>query len=209
MKYLLLFIFLSFSVHCIAQDMSYEKELSDAVRYFNKIDKEEQFEIAFKKFERLSNAHPKEWLAPYYAAILKSKMCISKMDNPDVLADEALYWIGKCKTIQVNDEILCAESMANTAKMSVHPSFRWLKYEDRIKHPLQLAKKINPSNPRIYVLEANLEFKMPGIFGGGCKKALSIARKAEKLLTEQGVRANNLPHWGMQSIQVLYKSCPL
>lgn len=208
MRFLLLTILLSIGVYAAAQDVNYEKELTDAVRYFNKIEKEEQFIIAFKKFERLSNQYTRDWLAPYYAAILKSKMCISKMGDVDLLADEALQWIEKCKMIQVNDEILCAESMANTAKMSVHPSFRWLKYEDRIKRPLQLAKKINPSNPRIYVLEANLEFKIPVLFGGGCKKALPIARKAEKLLLEQGIRANNLPYWGMQSIKALYVSCP-
>lgn len=34
-----------------------------------------------------------------------------------------LSWIAKSKLVQVNDEILCAESFAYTAKMSVRPNF--------------------------------------------------------------------------------------
>ena len=131
------------------------------------------------------------------------------MGNQDQLAEECLYWIARTKKIQINDEVYCAESMANTAKMSVHPTVRWFAYENKIKHPLELAKNINPKNPRIYILQANLAYRIPSLFGGGCKVALPLAKKAEKLLLEEGINTGNMPHWGVQSVRDLLKACPV
>ena len=52
------------------------------------------------------------------------------------LANQSIDLIEKAKKIQVNDEILCVESLAYTAKMSVSPYTRWLRYEQKIKSPL-------------------------------------------------------------------------
>ncbi|MEY3209115.1 MAG: hypothetical protein RL064_1146, partial [Bacteroidota bacterium] len=67
--------------------------------------------------------------------------------------------------------------------------------------------KINPNNPRIYVLESTISHHLPGLFGGGCKGALPIAKKAEKLLEEQGTHRGNLPRWGIKSIKDILKAC--
>ena len=60
-------------------------------------------------------------------------------------------------------------------------------YEDKIKNPLRLAKKINPKNPRIYLLEANIQQKLPFIFGGGCKSTKPLIQQAERLLNTQNI----------------------
>jgi len=209
MRQALLCIFLVTSLFCNAQPAKYEKDLATAISLFYQMSSAASYEAVFKKFETLSNTNPNDWLPPYYASIVKTKMCLSKMGNGDQLADEGLYWIERCKKIQVNDEVYCAESMANTAKMSVRPTVRWFSYENKIKHSLELAKKINPKNPRIYILQANLEYRIPGLFGGGCKTALPLAIKAEKFLLEEGVNRGNMPHWGVQSVRDLLKACPI
>ncbi len=190
------------------QAQSYNKDLTAAVSFFNTLSTHKDFSAASKKFEQLYNMNTQDWLAPYYVSIIKSRMSIQKSGDSDILADEALAWIAKSKLIQVNDEILCAESLAYTAKMSVKPGLRWLSYERKIKNPLTLAQKINPNNPRIYILQASVQRHMPAIFGGGCDASKSLAQKAEKLLLAQSNDITNLPRWGRQSIIDFKKNCP-
>lgn len=207
MKYCLLIILLCSSILAHSQLNKYETGLTSATEFFYRMQSKEEHELAFNKFELLSNAYPNEWLPPYYAAIVKARMSILKLGDRDAIADEAISWVARAKKIQINDEILCAESLANSAKMSISPMRRWLSYESRIQQPLKAAKKINPNNPRIYILEATILHHLPGLFGGGCKGALPIAKKAEKLLEEQGSNRGNLPRWGQKSVKDILKSC--
>ncbi|MEY3874050.1 MAG: hypothetical protein RL363_771 [Bacteroidota bacterium] len=207
MKYCLLILLFCSSLLAHSQPNKYETGLSAATELFYRMQSKEDHELAFNKFELLSNAYPHEWLPPYYASIVKARMSILQLGDREAIADEAIVWVARSKKIQINDEILCAESLANSAKMSISPMRRWLAYESRIKHPLKAAKKINPNNPRIYVLESTISHHLPGLFGGGCKGALPIAKKAEKLLEEQGTHRGNLPRWGIKSIKDILKAC--
>jgi hypothetical protein len=201
----ILFILNVFFVN--AQSSNYESVLYESVNKFNHIDHEDQYQIALNQFIALTNAYPNEWLPYYYAAILQTKIALLQKGNTDKLADVALAWVNKCKQIQVNDEVLCAESFAYTVKMSVHPTWRFLAYQDRIKNPLQKAKILNPKNPRIYVLEANLQYHLPGSFGGGCHNAMPIAKQAEKLLILEKGKWRCLPTWGYTSIKEILTTC--
>ena len=207
MKYFFLLILLCSSFLAHTQSNKYETGLSSATELFYRMQTKEEHELAFNKFELLSNAHPHEWLPPYYASIVKARMSLSKLGDRDATADEALNWVIKAKKNQLNDEVLCAESLANTAKMAISPMRRWLSYESKIKNPLRLAKNINPNNPRIYVLEAHVQQQLPSLFGGGCKAAVPIAKKAEKLLELQGINRGNLPRWGIKSVKDVLKNC--
>ncbi len=191
-----------------SQAQSYNKDLTTAVFFFNTLATHKDFTTAVTKFEQLYRTNPNDWIPPYYLSIIKSRISLQKGGDSDKLADEALAWIAKSKLIQVNDEVLCAESLANTAKMSVRPSFRWLSYENKIKNPLKVAQKINPNNPRIYILQASIQMHLPVIFGGGCNTSRALAQKAEKLLLAQSNEVTNLPRWGKQSIIDFKKNCP-
>jgi hypothetical protein len=92
--------------------------------------------------------------------------------------------------------------------MSVNPALRWFSYEGKIKNALSLAKKLNPNNPRAYILEANIQQKLPFIFGGGCKSAKPLIQKAELCMNAQTKTNSVEPSWGMQSLVKLKKACP-
>lgn len=208
MRYtLIIFLFLS-TIHLAAQNMGTDKALDLAVAQFNQLSGTAAYQSVYIQFEKLYNADKKNWLIPYYASILKSRMCLMKMGDRDQLANDAIQWVSRAKSITNNDEIYCAESLANTAKMSVNPTMRWLLYEDKIKTPLQLAKKVNANNPRIYLLEANIQRKLPVLFGGGCKAAIPMAKKAEQLLHTQVLQNINMPGWGNQSLVEFKSACP-
>jgi hypothetical protein len=207
MRFCFVFILMLFIVVATAQQSIYERKLIEVVNKFNHIDNDNQYAPILTQFSNLSNEYPKEWLPYYYAAIVQVKLALLNKENQDALVDNALEWVRKCKKIQINDEVLCIESLAYTTKMSVHPTWRWLSYQDRIKSPLKQAKKLNPNNPRIYVLEANLQFHLPNAFGGGCNNALPIAKQAEKLLNEEKGKSKFLPTWGYSSIKEMLNTC--
>jgi hypothetical protein len=190
-----------------AQVSNQTKALESAVIQFNQTNNPSSYTQLYLKFEQLYSVDKTNWLIPYYAGMTKSLMCLLKMGDRDALANDALIWLARAKSIEVNDEIHCAESLAYTAKMSVNPALRWFTYEGKIKNSLSLAKKLNPNNPRAYILEANIQQKLPFIFGGGCKSAKPLIQKAELAFSAQN-RANSIePSWGIQSLVKLKKAC--
>ena len=191
-----------------AQANSTNKTLETAVMQFNQGNKNLNYQELFVQFEQLYTVNKTNWLIPYYAGMTRSIMCLLKMGDKDALANDALLWVGRAKSIMANDEVYCAESLAYTAKMSVNPLLRWLTYEGKIKKSLSLAKKLNPNNPRAYVLEANIQQKIPYIFGGGCNSVKPLIEKAELCFNTQ-TKSNSLqPSWGFQSLVQLKKACP-
>jgi len=208
MKNLVVLFVLLLQLPLQAQSPNQAKVLESAVMQFNQANNPSSYKQLYLQFEQLYSVDKTNWLIPYYAGMTKSIMCLLKMGDRDALANDALLWVARAKAIAVNDEIYCAESLAYTAKMSVNPALRWFTYEGKIKNTLSLAKKLNPSNPRAYVLEANIQQKLPFIFGGGCKSAKPLIQKAELFISNQN-RANSIePSWGIQSLVKLKKACP-
>ena len=191
-----------------AQANSTNKTLETAVMQFNQGNKNLNYQELYLQFEQLYTVNKTNWLIPYYAGMTRSIMCLLKLGDKDALANDALLWVGRAKSIMANDEVYCAESLAYTAKMSVNPLLRWLTYEGKIKKSLSLAKKLNPNNPRAYVLEANIQQKIPYIFGGGCNSVKPLIEKAELCFNTQTKSNSVQPSWGFQSLVQLKKACP-
>jgi hypothetical protein len=208
MKNLFIFFILLLQLQVQAQATNQSKALEAAVMQFNQANKNQAYQELYLQFEQLYAVNKTNWLIPYYAGMTRSIMCLLKMGDRDALANDALLWVGRAKSIVKNDEIYCAESLAYTAKMSVNPALRWLVYEGKIKKALSFAKKLNPNNPRAYVLEANIQQKIPFIFGGGCKSVKPLMQKAELCFNAQ-TKVNSVePSWGFQSLVQLKKACP-
>jgi hypothetical protein len=191
-----------------AQSPNHNKALESAVMQFNQTNSPSSYTQLYLQFEQLYSVDKTNWLIPYYAGMTKALMCLLKMGERDALANDALLWITRAKSIVVNDEIYCAESLAYTAKLSVNPPLRWFTNEGKIKNALSMAKKLNPNNPRAYILEANIQQKLPFIFGGGCKSVKPLIQKAELCFNAQTKGSSVEPSWGIQSLVQLKKACP-
>ncbi len=192
-----------------SQSSSFTKNLEAAVVLLNKCQTRDQYVIAFAKMEELHKQDPSAWLPTYYASIIKARMAMKKMGDSDQLANEAIQWLTITKAIHYSDEVLCLESIVYTSKMAVNPIFRWKVYESRIKKPLEQAIALNKNNPRPYILKANLQYKMPVLFGGGCNSARPIAQKAKLAFDQVKTDFTVMPHWGRPILEDLIKACPL
>jgi len=206
------YLFILFFSICLlkaqAQVNNTNKTLEIAVMQFNQANKNTDYQELYLQFEQLYAVNKTNWLIPYYAGMTRSIMCLLKMGDKDALANDALLWVGRAKSIMANDEVYCAESLAYTAKMSVNPLLRWLTFEGKIEKALSYAKKLNPNNPRAYVLEANIQQKIPFIFGGGCNSVKPLIQKAELCFNAQAKSNSVQPSWGFQSLVQLKKACP-
>ena len=207
MKNIYVFFILLMQLPLQAQSPNQSKALESAVMQFNQTNSPSSYTQLYLQFEQLYSVDKTNWLIPYYAGMTKALMCLLKMGERDALANDALLWINRAKSIAVNDEIYCAESLAYTAKLSVNPPLRWFTYEGKIKNALSMAKKLNPNNPRAYILEANIQHKLPYLFGGGCKSAKPLIQKAELCLNNQAKVNSIEPSWGVQSLVKLKKAC--
>ena len=192
-----------------SQSSSFTKNLEAAVVLLNKCQTRDQYVIAFAKMEELHKQDPSAWLPTYYASIIKARMAMKKMGDSDQLANEAIQWLTITKAKHNSDEVLCLESIVYTSKMAVNPIFRWKVYESRIKKPLEQAIALNKNNPRPYILKANLQYKMPILFGGGCNSARPIAQKAKLAFDQLKTDFTVMPHWGKPILEDLIKACPL
>ena len=207
MKNIFVFFILLMQLPLQAQSPNQSKALESAVMQFNQTNSPSSYTQLYLQFEQLYSVDKTNWLIPYYAGMTKALMCLLKLGERDALANDALLWITRAKSIAVNDEIYCAESLAYTAKLSVNPPLRWFTYEGKIKNALSMAKKLNPNNPRAYILEANIQHKLPYLFGGGCKSAKPLIQKAELCLNNQAKVNSIEPSWGVQSLVKLKKAC--
>jgi len=205
--YIIFFVLNSFNVH--AQSANYSKNLETAVQLFDKSQTKENYESVFEKMEELFNQAPSEWLPAYYASLIKSRMAIKKMGNADELADQAIKWFFVTKSLHNSDEVLCLESLAYSAKMSVSPVFRWKAYESKINKPLENAMALNKNNPRPYILKANIQYKIPALFGGGCAAAKTMIQKAKSIYESQKDEFTVMPHWGRPLLAESLKACPI
>jgi hypothetical protein len=192
-----------------SQSSSFTKNLEAAVVLLDKYQTRDQYISTFAKMEELYKQDPSAWLPAYYASIIKARMAMKKMGDSDQLANEAIQWLTITKALHNSDEVLCLESIVYTSKMAVNPIFRWKAYESRIKKPLEQAIALNKNNPRPYILKANLQYKMPVLFGGGCNSARPIAQKAKAAMEQQKTEFTVMPHWGRPILDDLMKACPL
>ena len=192
-----------------SQSSSYTKNLEAAVVLLDKYQTRDQYISILAKMEELYKQDPSAWLPAYYASIIKARMAMKKMGDSDQLANEAIQWLKITKAIHNSDEVLCLESIVYTSKMAVNPIFRWKVYESRIKKPLEQAIALNKNNPRPYILKANLQYKMPVLFGGGCNSARPIVQKAKLAFDQVKTDFTVMPHWGRPILEDLIKACPL
>jgi hypothetical protein len=191
-----------------AQKSNYNTALVNAVASFNASNNNTDYTRLIQELEKLDALNTKDWIPSYYLSLIHTRIVINKGENAEAHADKALYWANKAMAIYVNDETYCIYAMAHIAKMAISPLMRYIKYKDLINENLNKAKKINPNNPRPYILEAKLQMNLPRMFGGGCKQAKPLIIKAQQLLDAQAPQTI-LPVWGKQSLNELKAGCPI
>jgi len=163
-------------------------------------------------FERIGDAEKTQWLPYYYAALAQLNagnfIYVSNVSNPselknlDALADKAEQMITKAEALNKdNSEIYAAKKMIASLRMMVDPMNRYMTYGEQAQQALETARKLNPENPRIYLLEGQDKFFTPEQYGGSKTEAKKLFEEALKKYQSFKPASELDPNWGRSTVQ--------
>lgn len=161
-------------------------------------------------FERIANAEKNQWLPFYYSSL--SKVWYAFMLNDpkqyDQIADQCDSLIAKAEALEKNNsEISLLKAMLATLRMVVDPMSRYMKYGMMSNQFIEESKKLDPTNPRPYMWQAQGVSKTPEQFGGGCDKAKPIFEQSLELFKTFKPKSPMYPNWGKEQTEKAYAEC--
>lgn len=119
---------------------------------------------------------------------------ISQLDD---IAKEAQDYIDKAEALSPNNaEIYILKKMNHGLKMMVNPMERWQTEGQYAQNALSEAKKIDPENPRITIMEAEDLYFTPEQFGGSKEKGIALFKKALEQFKTYKPKSSIDPNWG-------------
>ena len=153
-------------------------------------------------FARIGDKEKTLWQPYYYAALsiikkgreLMQKNQVAQLDD---VAKEAQNYIDKAEALSPNNaEIFILKKMNHGLKMIVNPMERWQTEGQAAQVALNEAKKLDPENPRITILEAEDLYYTPEQFGGSKSKGIELFKKALEQFKTYKVKSSVDPNWG-------------
>ena len=162
-------------------------------------------------FERIAEAEKNQWLAYYYAAYCNASaglvagsggdIMVAKADKTDPYADKADAQIKKAEELMKNNsEIFVVKKMIATLRMIGDPMNRYMTYGPEAQAALDEAKKIDPANPRVYLLEGQDKFFTPEQYGGSKEEAKVLLEKSKQLFDTFKPASTIHAHWGKTTV---------
>ena len=160
-------------------------------------------------FERIANAEKTQWLPYYYAALCyinKANMYFQtqELTQIDPLTDKAEPLINKAEELEKNNaEIFLLKKMFNTAKLMGDPMNRYMTYGPAASQALETAKKLDPENPRVYLLEGIDKYYTPEQYGGNKEEGKKLFQEAQNKFETFKPASSIHPSWGLGQVKYL------
>ncbi|MER3465240.1 MAG: hypothetical protein C4329_13330 [Chitinophagaceae bacterium] len=156
-------------------------------------------------FERIADAEKTQWLPYYYAALAQVNVGYFMMNGKlggdekaiDPIADKAEALLSKAEALtKDNSEIYIVKKMIASLRMMVNPMARYMQYGPVAQEALETAKRLNPNNPRVYLLEGQDKYFTPEQFGGSKADARKLFGVAMDKYNTVQLQNSIDPHWG-------------
>jgi tetratricopeptide (TPR) repeat protein len=216
MKRLILSVIVIFFMVCnnlIADDFSdaivkAKKKLGEAM---NKNDKASLLKVR-GDFERILQLKKNTWIVNYYLASIDfafSYIGIEEKNNDDVkkYTESSLSLLDKAT--EANDEF----AEAWILKLAVN-SNRWIydmqSMNDIIAKQTEAkdrSKKLEPDNPRFYLIDGMNTYYTPESFGGGVEKAQPLFEKSWEQFQTYKPKDETYPEWGKDQAAGMLALC--
>lgn len=204
LKYCIAILFtVVLSVNVLAQSQSYKEAMKKQVAAFKSAKGINSLQKAADGFSAIALSEKKEWLPFYYAGLCNVLVAFEKNTaDIDSYCDKAESSTVKCNSLSKNNsEIFVLKSMIAAARIVVNEKARAKKYGSLSTKFALEAIKLNPNNPRAYLLKAQNILHTPEALGGGTKKAkpvLETALEKEKTFKPETVL---YPDWCKTEIE--------
>jgi hypothetical protein len=206
---------LSLSASLFAQDDKYTAAMAGKVVAVDTSRRADDLIALSASFERIADAEKTKWLPYYYAALTQVNAAyMMSMEKPDAaktdpIADRAEALLSKAESLSKdNSEIYLVKKMIATLRMMADPMTRYMQYGPKAEEALQTAMKLNPENPRVYMLQAQDKFYTPEQFGGSKEEAKKLFELSNKKFETFKPASAIDPNWGRSTLKYFMSQYP-
>ncbi len=189
---------------------NYQKGMVKGMEMLKAAKTSEEFLNVANHFERISNVEKEEWLPIYWGAYstMFAGMNAKKESEQDDLYDKSLQLIDLMETKKADQsEFLTLKAYVTLMRISVSPMLRAPQGTPAAMEMLAKAEKINPSNPRPFLVHGQNTFYTPEFFGGGKNVAKPLLSNAVNLYAQEKSSDDFMPKWGKSRAEYLLKEC--
>ncbi len=194
----------------VAGTNNYKNLMKENLVTLRVYDGDKDFKELGDKFADIAENNSKKFEPLYYSAycyIIQSWQIKEPVKKTEVL-NLALSQIDKAlKLAPDNDELLVLKAFYYQAMIMINPQKYGQSYSTKAGELLNIAQKINPSNPRAQFLLAQNIYYRPVQYGGGKEIALPMFKKAAKLFKQQNTDNYLLPIWGEKTNGEMIAQC--
>lgn len=207
-------IFLAFGIIMaatgFAQSDKYVKAMEIRVTALDTTRNTEALKDLGNAFERIGDAEKTQWFPYYYAALaylnagynLTGGTMGGMTATLDPIADRAEQLIAKAEALSKdNSEIYVIRKMIASLRLMADPMARYQQYGPQAQQALETAKKLNPENPRVYLLEGQDKYFTPEQFGGSKPEAKVLLQEAMKKYEAVKPASTLEPRWGKRTTE--------
>ncbi|GAB3194409.1 tetratricopeptide (TPR) repeat protein [Pontibacter aydingkolensis] len=203
-KHILLFsAAILFVLNTFAQSSSFETAMAKNLELMRSGKTAEELQQAANGFERIAAAEQKEWLPLYYAALTYINISSKESDEnkKDQYLDKGQEHLNKAlKLVPKESELHVLQGYLHLARINVAPMARGMKYSGMATEAFEMAKSLNPANPRVYYMLANTKYNTPKMFGGGPEAARPYLEQAKEKYEAFKPATAIAPNWGEKQV---------
>lgn len=211
---LILVIFMVQSVSR-AQREAFTKQMESAVSRLDNAKSVGDYQKLANDFMRIGTGNQAQWLPHYYAAFCNTRIgwLYEKVDPEKIepFITVAAQQIAKAKSLidtatekKELAEIYCVMSMVKRGWVFINPMTYGREYGTASKMYFEMAKAIEPENPRVLYLDAWEKYNAPKMWGGDKDKAKELLTLAIQKL-ESNPSKGIYPRWGKSVCEEILK----
>ncbi|MGR3812023.1 hypothetical protein [Jiulongibacter sp. NS-SX5] len=197
-KFIAFFAFMIIGTSLMAQS-KYESTMTSLVNEIYSHNRELAMQPIANKLERVAAAEADEWLPNYWVAYcyIQDSFLKPSAAEKDQMLDIAEKHLEQANTKSPdNSEIHLLLAQYNGARLSVDGASRWGEYGPIYAKHMDIASKLDPTNPRVEYSKATNAYFTPEAFGGGAKIAKPFFEEALEKFETFEPKSPIHPNWG-------------
>jgi len=210
-KFILTFLSFVLLLGASAQSEKYTKAMQERIAALDTTRDPAALMDLSAAFARIGEAEKSQWQPFYYAALaaVNSGYMLTNGNlqggleaQLDPIADKAEGLLSKASALSPdNSEIYVVTKMIATLRMMADPMTRYMQYGQAAQQALDQAMRLDPSNPRVYLLMGQDKFYTPEQYGGSKEAAKKLLNEALVKFAAFMPRTPLDPAWGKGTTQ--------
>ena len=194
----------------VAPPVGYTELLAATIQDVLNAESQAQRQAAVSKLERAATAAPADWLPCYYQAYGGAMLCFNSNEDgeaKDKYLDRAEAALAQARRRDGDPgELLVLQAYIYQARLTISPMFRSVKYLGLMGEVLEQARKVNPANPRIYLVQGTNVYYLPKMMGGGPEAAQGLFAEAKRRFVAFRPSSPLAPAWGEAQVDSRLKA---